>query len=78
MFDFEVVVVVVVVDGTVGFMKGRQGFEYSLRRDPRTDRSELVRDINFLNSATKRFRSVNPYLTRDCFKKCLRFKFFKS
>lgn len=30
MFDSEVVVVVVVVDGTVGFMNGRQGFEYSL------------------------------------------------
>ena len=32
MFDFEVVVVVVVFDGTVGFMNGRQGLEYSLRK----------------------------------------------
>ena len=74
MFDFEVVVVVVVVAGTVGFMNGRQGFEYSLFLGF-TDRPVRVgARFSFL----VRFWSMNPCLTRDCFKKCLRFKFFKS
>ena len=55
MLDFVVVVVVVfgvVVDGTVGFMNGRQGLEYSLREMA----SRNVSDSNF-SKVKKQFKT---------------------